>query len=266
MQVDFLAIGVDNYFDASGRIVAERSLQYAASDADKIFRTFAYLFDARHAALLTDGPQSKINPTRNAILRKLYELGRIDADDLTTLIVYFAGHGIGINGVLHFCPSDFDSEIREFSSLSIGLLCDLISQRRGKKCLILDCCRASLNRPSDISVPKLSRVSVPIGDELTILIACSDGQSSYETSDVGPSGGGIFTHEILSALSVQAQSSGTGYFSIGDVFREARDNTVQYIFEKTGFANQKPVAVGGDIDEFLLESKLVVRRENTADR
>lgn len=256
MQVDFLAIGIDNYFDSTGRIVAQRSLQFAASDADRIFRTFAHLFDARHAALLTDGPQSKINPTRNAILRTLRQLGGIDANDLTTLIVYFAGHGVGIDGILHLCPSDYDSEISEFSSLSIGLLCDLISQRRGKKCLILDCCRAPLAESTDLAAPKLSRVSVPIGDELTILIACSHGQSSYETNAVGQTGGGIFTHEILSVLNAQAQSSDGGYFSIGDVFRDARDNTVQFVFEKTGSARQKPVAVGGDIDEFFLESKL----------
>lgn len=259
MQVDCLAIGVDNYFDSSGRLIRDRVLRFAASDADRVFRTVTYLFDVRHAALLTDGPQSKINPTRNAIIRIATQLGAVARDDLSTLIIYFAGHGVGIAGALHLCPSDYDWEIREHSSVGIALLCELTARRRGKTCMIFDCCRAPLSADPNMGTPRLPHILVPIGDKIAVLIGCSDGQSSFESTEIGQTGGGIFTQELLSALNAQASASRDSFLSLGQIFREARDQTIQFVFEKKGSAFQKPVALGGDIDEFLLEPRQSLR-------
>ncbi len=255
MLADIIAIGIDNYFDSKGRTVVEKTLRFAASDADKVLRTFGLLFQVRRGALLTDAPQSRISPTRNAIIRNLRDFANIAPGDMTALFVYFAGHGVGIDGTLHLCPSDYDSEISEYSSVSIGLACDLISARKGKKCFIFDCCRTSLGRSVDSSASKLIRVTVPIGDDLIILSGCSDGQWSYESNLISQPGGGVFTHELLSVLGHKAKSSGQGYFSLGEAFRMARDNTVQFVFDKAGFALQRPVALGGDLDDFYMKSK-----------
>jgi uncharacterized caspase-like protein len=256
MLVDLVAIGIDNYFDFGGRIIADQALRFAASDAGVLLRTFAYLFDLRNGTLLTDGPSSKISPTRNSILRSLQQICEIKTEDMTPLFVYFAGHGIGVDGILHLCPSDYDAEIREHSSVDVALVCEMVSRRHGKTCLIFDCCRTSLNSPHSSKQPRLPRVTVPVGEELIMVMGCRDGQWSYESEHLEPHGGGVFTNQIVSALHSMAKTSAQGYFSLAEVFHAARDNTVQYVFDKTGYALQKPVALGGDLDEFFINSKV----------
>ncbi|MBL8557789.1 MAG: caspase family protein [Hyphomonadaceae bacterium] len=80
---------------------------------------------------------------RGAMERALQEFGR-EADNSTAAMIYFAGHGLEVNGVNWLLPVDarlVDERDLEFEAISLDAMLRTLSGAPGLRMVVLDACR-----------------------------------------------------------------------------------------------------------------------------
>ena len=170
-----LAVGINRYHDPAF------DLGFARPDAEAIARFFeqrgSALFSAVKVTRLVDGAA-----TRAAIVQELGRLAR-DARPEDVVLVYLAGHGVGLQQQFYFLPHDMRREMDETAAArKYGLPAPEIgaalrSVRALKQILILDTCQSEAALPI-LAEAVLTR-GVPAADQKAVaMLARSEGASS----------------------------------------------------------------------------------------
>ncbi len=193
-------------------------LRYAEADA----RDFAAAlqksggFPEKNIFLFTGDQKGAMAPTRtNLAFRFDYLIRTMGPND--TLVVYFAGHGLEMDGQSFLLTSEADARsllTLQQSALHARDLYGWISQSKANQVLLLvDACRndpvsgrgddqnkMSENMARDLTLVRTT-ASAPVNPtpaSYATLFACSSGQRSYEWSDKGH---GFFTFYLVQGLS-----------------------------------------------------------------
>ncbi len=136
-------VGINHYSDSK-----VRPLQFAVSDASELYQVLTnppFDSDPDTLKLLKSVNEHQNNASRRSILRQLkrvVEQGRPGE----TLLFYFAGHGVLVDGKPHLCPSDMDHELLEDATIPLSRLKEIIATGHASvKLILLDACHAGVS-------------------------------------------------------------------------------------------------------------------------
>lgn len=222
-MISMVSIGVGDYSAAASIEPSFESLDYAVSDAACFTDTAVDTLRMRHRWSLSSEGGADEQANRNNIIRTVVELRTVRSKGA---VIYFAGHGIDVAGALHLCPQDFDPRIPGHSSISVSSLVTLLADQPGWCLLVVDACR---NLPAQQRPATKSRRGggVLVADNVCILLACSNGERSYETPSIhGESAGGVFTHFLCNSLRLTPRVHKR--ISVGDIFDDAQSRTSDF--------------------------------------
>jgi len=188
-----IIIGINSYLDCS-------NLNYCVRDSDQIKN---FLEDKKyhpnqdvHTMLLNDESEDKKKPTKANILKNLNIVIQ-QANSNDTILFFFAGHGLEINGEPTLLPSDYRIGISD-SGIKIEDLKNLMNSSKASfKFLILDSCHSGAVEGREVK-NFMGRVTLKAIDEIpkgfAILSACDINQISYEDNEYKH---GVFTYYYL---------------------------------------------------------------------
>lgn len=239
-----LVTGVSQYEDSA------LDLDYARPDAESIAEFFRQnkLFSSIHSYKLYDQGASKI--AIQEALEKLVE--RAQANDV--VIIYFAGHGVGVSEQFYFLPHDMRLEdddvaaIRKYGIPASALADALMRVKALKQVLILDTCesegalpllaKSMMYRSRGVSVAEEKAVKMLARAYGVYLIAASARQQdAYEVPELGH---GILTYALLRGLGEngepQAPMLTPGIVTVGSlieyVYAQVPELTEKYRHQK----------------------------------
>jgi hypothetical protein len=217
-----LAVGVNEYEDSAF------DLSFARPDADALTRFFetqvARLFAEVRTARLLDG-----DATRDGIRRELARLAR-EAKPEDVVVIYLAGHGVGLDQQFYFLPRDMRREpdeeaaIRKYGMAAPEIGAALRAIRALKQILILDTCHSEAALP--IVAKAVSFRGLGPGEQKAMaalarsqgvhLLAASTRQQF--AAEVKALGHGVLTYSLLSGLGAngapEAHAQGDGTVTV----------------------------------------------------
>lgn len=208
-----LAVGVTNYRD---RAMAQ-GVAFAAKDAQDVAAALERggrgVYRQVRARVLPDA-QATRDDIRNAGQEMALQVRPQDA-----FIIYFAGHGMSIDGDYYFLP--WETRYTSYAALkeqgfSADMLRSLLRAIPASKVLVLlDTCssgRFSLapGRGLDdkASIDRLQRIT-----GRALIAAAADEKMALE----GEGGHGVFTHTVLRALAGEANSNRDGFVDVSEL-------------------------------------------------
>ena len=243
-----LVVGVSQYEDP------KFDLPLARPDAAAIANFFERdkLFTSVDSIKLYDG-----NATKLAIADALTGLVRRAAPG-DVLLIYLAGHGVGLGEQFYFLPhemrreSDDDAAIRKYG-IPASVFADALMQAKAlKQVLILDTCesesalpllaKAMLFRSRGMSTTEEKAVKMLARSYGVYLIAASTrNQDAYEVKELGH---GVLTYTLLTGLGEKgepkAPSASDGIITVESLVQYAHDQ-VPELTEKYHHEKQYPV-------------------------
>lgn len=191
-----LVVGVSGYPDPADRLPA------VAADV----REMAKLLSSQHGVFPALGvtvlaEEEATGDSIRAALRTVFDGASVD-----TVFVYLAGHGLESGGRYYYVAYDTTDEATAIPLTEIKALFDGTKSRRAF--LWLDFCHsggilARGGSGGDMAVIQ-REIGVVNGHGKVIVAACTSGQQSYESSDIGH---GFFTHALLRGLRGEAKSA-----------------------------------------------------------
>ena len=194
------AIGINQYSDK------RLDLDYSVADAQSIESLLTQTGFARFAHSQKKQLYNR-NANKVAILSELKELSQGQQEDV--LAIYFAGHGISVNGEWYFLPYEttLRSDLSYFASVGISAseISEIFKDSTIQHILLMiDSCYsgASLDSFKNLqnSQRKFSRtISKSVG--ITIVTATRKNQQAAELSDLGH---GLFTYVLGKGMSGEA--------------------------------------------------------------
>ena len=245
-------IGVGNYFTPDGKIDIDKSLVAPAFDAKRIARAFNTLSPGGSFNILNDEYKSVDRPTRNQIYSILNKsLKKSNPEE--PFVFSFSGHGSTRDEKYYLHPSDFQVDISTISSIPLNDILNLIyKHRRGKNLIICDCCRASLEE-RNIEMDKAINIPhMPLNDNTAIILSCSNGQLSFETSLISKEPAGVFNHFFAQNIYYYLLSDAKQCISLYEIYEHVKVDTSQYISNIIKDQNQIPTFIGGDIHDWVM--------------
>ena len=203
-----LVIGINDY-ELLGK------LEFCRSDAEAVAETLMSRggFDRGRTLLMADGEREKrFQPTFTNLLRRLeYFTSKPGKGD--TLLVFFAGHGLTIDGEGYLMPSDGNNE-------RTGIAMSWLRARMAKceatsKVLILDACHSgkAVRGVTGIA-PSLAQ-----GAATLVFASCAAKQVSYAAEG----GHGVFTSALLKGLSGLADANADQTITATELHRYVQD-------------------------------------------
>ncbi|MEW6277989.1 MAG: caspase family protein [Candidatus Eremiobacterota bacterium] len=195
-------------------------LEYAEADAREFSRTLTSVagFPAQNVFLFTTDQSGYEYPTRtNIAFRFDYLIRQMGPQD--TLVVYFSGHGVEVDGQSFLLTAEADSRslltLQQSALHARDLFGWLGNSKAGQVLLVVDACR---NDPISGKGTDDNKMTEALARDLTLLkreaspavqvvpstatlFACSAGQRSYEWSDKGH---GFFTYYLVEGLKGKA--------------------------------------------------------------
>ncbi|MDP7255206.1 MAG: SUMF1/EgtB/PvdO family nonheme iron enzyme, partial [Planctomycetota bacterium] len=181
-----LVIGINDY-ELLGK------LEFCRNDAEAVAESLVKYagYDAKRTLVVSDGQTKKQQQPTFTNLRRRIEFFTSRPEKGDTLLVFFAGHGVTIDGKAYLMPVDGNDEHTGFA---LSWLKDRLDQcKASQKILILDACHSgkAARGVSGIAPPMVT------GSAATLVLAsCAAKQVSYPGKD----GHGIFTGALLKAL------------------------------------------------------------------
>jgi formylglycine-generating enzyme required for sulfatase activity len=259
-----LIIGISKYKDP--RIP---ELRFTRADAEGIFNL---LTDPKIAGLkreniktLFDEEATRFN-IKNAISSWLFKI----ADKDSIVFIFFAGHGgieedrLGVerdNFAKYMLPYDTVVDDLYSSSISNRDFNELLLTIRSKKLVIfMDSCYSggvSERKARDVKITDDPYQKLAEGEGRIVIAASQPNQLSFEDSRIGH---GVFTYNLLEALSGKADWDNDGYVSILDVYKYLQDSVPKYAMQLAGGA-QEPILRGDITKDFVIS----VNRERRAE-
>jgi uncharacterized caspase-like protein len=228
-------------------------LGYASSDAAQIALVVQRELEVRSTTLLTSESALDLLATRNNIIRVVCTLGR---NSESASIIYFAGHGINVDGSFHLCPQDFDPRIPVHSAVRLSLLVELLLGHPTWSLLIVDACRVSLSSSMGRKILDEKTANgggFLISDNVCLFLSCSGGQRSFETPSIaGQQAGGVFTHFLCKGLA--AKRTRRGRLLLSKWFEQAQVDTATYVARTWG-KQQTARAIGMNPGDVYLQRR-----------
>lgn len=150
--------------------------------------------------------------TYTALTRRIGQVCKL-AKPEDVLLVYFAGHGITVNGEGYLVPQDGgDAQ----TSISVRWLQSQMEASKAKsKVLILDACHSgtAVRGVEGISPSLVGR------DGIVTITSCADSEMSYSNGDHG-----VFTESLLSGLKGTADKNKDGKITNLELFSHIQDS------------------------------------------
>ncbi len=211
------------------------NLKYAVPDARAIKETLESKGNFEVRYYVDDSPKS---PDKSNIMQALR-----DAEDdvkqgfVKTLVVYFAGHGVEINGNHYLITaSTYPKDLPE-TAISLNEVISILNEakKKSKVMLFLDACRTDpTHRGSSDSRIWKSDIN---SHGLAILKSTAEGQYSYEMPDLGH---GVYTYYLNKGLEGEADSDGNGFVSYDELRKYVRDSMYEWSDNNPNGLSQSP--------------------------
>jgi uncharacterized caspase-like protein len=184
-----LVIGASNY-QFLGK------LSYASSDAarfrDALITGFNFSNDSiRFISDATDSPQKPIASTILKELNGMLADPILDKGDL--FILFFSGHGIGVEGHDYLCSTD--SKVADIGTTGLPVkevIQKLVDAKLRNVLIVADACRAGDQNDFGSDLYDLAKKA-----NIAVLLGCEPGKKSYEVPQFQS---GAFTYFLLKAL------------------------------------------------------------------
>ncbi len=249
-----LIIGISEYKDPG-----IRRLNYTHADAESIFKL---LTDPKNLRLSKDkikillDEDATLFNIKDAISNWLYK----NADKDSVVFIFFAGHG-GVEEDRTKTEKDslakyllpFDSVLDNFyaSALSNRDFNDLLLTIRSKKLVIfMDSCYSGgvSERTRDVKITEDPYKKLGEGEGRFVIAASQPDQRSYEDSRIKH---GVFTCNLLKALSGSADLDNDGYISVIDAWKYLQDAVPRDAMALAG-GEQEPIFRGDMTRDFVI--------------
>lgn len=207
-----ISIGINEYKTSAD------NLTICVKDAKDIYSTFT---KNEGLALCKDGSDLLItaeNTTKQAIIHAL-ETAVTSSQKGKNLIVYYSGHGVSIDGEMHFIPSDADPKNKEML-LSVGNIIDIINRSRYKNViLIIDACQTIYPNGKGIAEKNFSfqKKYISHSKGLAIIYSCSEGEYSQE--NIPGYENSIFTYQLIEALNGKEDALNGHYLTVNSLYQ-----------------------------------------------
>ena len=251
-----LAVGINVYEDPAF------NLGFARPDAEAVARFFEQrgrrLFGSINAVTLLDR-----SATRAAIRAALEAMAaRARPEDL--VLVYLAGHGVGLGQQFYFLPHEMRREVDEDAAIrKYGLpapeLGDILRRTRAlKQVLVLDACQ------SETALPLLAKLTVFRGlgssehkaiqmlaraNGVHLIAASTKQQYAYEVPQLGH---GVLTYALLSGLGEkgppQAPTTPDGLVTVLALLQYVNQQVPELTEKHHGGQKQYPVSFNAGMD------------------
>jgi formylglycine-generating enzyme required for sulfatase activity len=207
-----VVVGVDRFED--GNVIP---LEYAVADAEAVYDELTKpdgLVPPSQAYLHISG--GKNPPTKLRILKSIDYMSKHASEPEGMILVYISTHGfVDSQKRPYILPEDGAQTLLEDSAISLARVEEMLGQCvANKKVVVVDACRS---KPLRSQRGQPEEVSTLFNQELAqaqgqvTLMACSEGQVSYEDSSLGH---GVFTHYFLEGLRGGAARSPQGFVTI----------------------------------------------------
>ncbi|PWB50730.1 MAG: hypothetical protein C3F06_11735 [Candidatus Methanoperedenaceae archaeon] len=260
-----LIVGISKYKDPN---ISE--LRFTRADAEGIFQLFT---DPNIAGIkpdkikiLLDEEATRFN-IKNAISSWLFK----NTDEESIVIIYFAGHGgveedrLGIEKdklSKYLIPYDAVLEDLFSSAISNRDFNELLLSIKSKKLVIfMDTCYSggvSEQKSRDVKITEDPYEKLGEGEGRIVIAASQPDQRSFEDSRIGH---GVFTYDLLEALSGKADRDNDGYVTVLDAFRYLQEEVPKDAMRLAG-GKQEPL-MRGDITRDIVLSVNRDRRKLT---
>jgi hypothetical protein len=248
-----LIIGISEYKDPD-----IHRLNYTHADAEGIFRL---LTDPRKLGLskdrikiLLDRDATRFN-IENAISSWLFK----NADEDSVVFIFFAGHGgveedrLGLekdNLAKYLLP--YDTVLEDFFSSAISNrdFNDLLLTIRSKKLVIFmdSCYSGGVSKARDVKIVDDPYQKLAEGEGRIVIAASQPNQRSFEDSRIGH---GVFTYNLLEALSGKADWDNDGYVTVLDAYKYIQDAVPRDAMKLAG-GKQEPILRGNITKDFVI--------------
>lgn len=241
-------VGINNYYDSYGEKDHNRSLLGASDDAKLIYSS---LSESRPKAsvLLLNEESVKCNLTRNSIFLQLVSFVE-KTTDTSNFLFYFAGHASLVKSKLILHPSDFIEKISLTSGIVIDDILDILLKRKGKKVIILDCCRTNMDEIG-YRTPYLFSSSPTIlsNEDTMFFFSCSPKQYSYEIMSSSQFSGGIFSYFLSKRIASSNFKNGKYNFQnfVNSIIKRTSEHANDYLGQE-----QTPVTYGANPGSIIL--------------
>lgn len=226
-----IAVGVSNYKDVNIRLTSPRD---DASALTKHLKQVAEgMYGSVETTVLLDN-----EATVKGIMKAMNDVvARAKIQD--TVVIFFAGHGITVQGKYYFLPYEADVTQVEASCITTDDLSAFIRGIAAKKiALLMDTCQSG-SAVRDLGVVAMTRsveerrlVATLAKDQgIAVFSASSESQAAYEIRELGH---GIFTWCVINALTVHRDEiTRNGVITIGGlldyVSKATRETAFKYL-------------------------------------
>ena len=251
-----LIIGISNY--KNPRIP---KLNYTHADAEGIFEL---LTDPKRLCLSEDKIKILLNEdaTRFKIKNAITSWLRKNADKDSIVIIFFAGHGhaeedpTGIekdNLIKYLLPYDTVIEDIYNSAISNRDFHELLLTIKSKKLVIfMDSCYSGgvsgVNRDVIPMITDDPYQKLAEGEGRIVIAASQPDQRSFENAELGH---GVFTYNLLEALSGKADWDNDGYVTVLDAYKYVQDAVPRDAMNLAG-GKQEPILRGDITKDFVI--------------
>jgi WD40 repeat protein len=194
------SIGINQYSDK------KLNLDYSVADAQSIEQ----LLTRQQFAKFTTVKKEQLydqNATKPAIISMLRNLSQGEQQDM--LVIYFAGHGISVNGEWYFLPYEttLNSDLNYFASVGISAteISEIFKDSKIQHILLMiDSCYSGASLSSFKKLQNSQRkfgrtISRSVG--ITIVTATRKNQQAAEVSELGH---GLFTYVLSKGMAGEA--------------------------------------------------------------
>jgi len=249
-----LIIGISNYQDT--RIP---KLDCTVPDAQAVFDLLTDPdmagFEKENVKILLD-EEGTLNKIKDAISNWLFK----NADEDSTVIIFFAGHGgveedrFGIETdhlAKYLLPYDTLFDNFSASALSNSDFNMFLRSIKSKRLVVfMDSCYSGgvTKKARDVKIIEDPYVKMAEGEGRLVIAASQPDQRSFEDRNLGH---GVFTSHLLEALSGAADSDNDGYVSAMEVYRYLSDKVPKTAMQLAG-GIQEPVLRGDLKTDFML--------------
>ncbi len=249
-----LIVGISNYQD-----IRIPKLDCTVPDAEAVFDLLTDPemagFEKKNVKILLD-EEGTLNKIKDAISNWLFK----NADEESTVIIFFAGHGgveedrFGVETdhlAKYLLPYDtlFDNfSASALSNSEFNMFLRSIKSRR--LVVFMDSCYSGgvTKKARDVKIIEDPYEKMAEGEGRLVIAASQPDQRSFEDRNLGH---GVFTNHLLEALSGAADSDNDGYVSAMEVYRYLSDRVPKTAMQLAG-GIQEPVLRGDLKTDFML--------------
>jgi len=185
--------------------------------ADTLVNQCGYPRD--HVVLMTDDQEDeRLHPRKlhiQAVIPAL--LRRVGPKD--TVLVFYTGHGLALEGQSYLCPIDFDGAAAKLTGWRMDELRSMLQDSAaGQKLLVLDTCHSggAVTTSGFGATPQELGGAFELAQGTITFASCRTNQESVESAALGH---GVFTHALTCGLAGQADFDRNGIVDSDELYR-----------------------------------------------